>query len=77
MPSALMSRWLRPELDDLWEQVDRVTYGTPDEDEEVLWYAHAVVEQRALPQDRSEPLPVKRRTVVKKFPSAARRRKVG
>jgi len=77
MRSAPMSAWLRPEHTDLWEQVDRRTYGTIDQDEDVLWYAHAKVEQRALPRDRAEPAPAKRRTVVKKFPSAARHRKVG
>lgn len=77
MRGMLMSEWLSPGGSNLWEQVEQRTYGTPDEDEDVLWYAHAVVEQRALPQDRAEPPPAKERTVVQTFPSAASPRKVG
>ena len=77
MRGALMSEWLKPGGSNLWEQVEQRTYGTPDEDEDVLWYAHAKVEQRALPQERAEPPPKKERTVVRTFHSATRHRKVG
>ena len=55
MASTPMSAWLRPECSDLWEQVDRRTTGTVDEDEDILWHAHARIE--ALAWARAHPVP--------------------
>lgn len=77
MRGALMSEWLNPAGANLWEQVELHTYGTPDEDEDVLWYAHARVEQRSLPRDRAQPAPKKRPAALRRFPSALHRRRVG
>jgi hypothetical protein len=76
MPGYPMSAWLNADVADLWERVDRITYGTADEDEDVLMHAHARVERIARWGTRPEPPPVVRRTDVIPFPDLARR-KVG
>jgi hypothetical protein len=77
MRSAPMPGWLRAEQNDVWEQVDRWTYGTLDQDEDVLWLSHARVEQRARTRGPIESAEAKQRAVLKMFPEALRRRNVG
>jgi hypothetical protein len=71
MRGTLMARWLRAYRSDVWEQVERRTTGTADEDEDVLWHAHARIE--AFAWERAHPVPaVKAR--AKRRVTACRRR---
>jgi hypothetical protein len=77
MRGALISEWLNAAGSNLWEQVDQRTYGTPDEEEDVLWYAHAQVERRSLSRDLSQVASLRHYASVRRFPSDGCRRLVG
>jgi hypothetical protein len=63
--------WLRPDATDLWEQVDRRTYGTVDQDEDVLWHAHARIERLAW--ERAHPAPAEKAHVKRRVSAPDRR----